>query len=154
MCFLILHSNPSIIPFILLFKTLETGSLANNVDPDEKPQIFKHLSISIRDLYDLHFAKLGLILSFSTLKMFLPSLRVFVLLCVSLSTLNVFLPSLRVFVCLCASLSVFACLCPSLPVFVCLCVVWVSLRYLDRPLLAALYWGEDPTYFFVPLAFG
>ena len=50
-------------------------------------------------------------------------LRVFVRLCVSLSTSNVFLLPLRVFVCLCASL----------PVFACLCVVWVSLRYLDRP---------------------
>ena len=48
---------------------------------------------------------------------------IFVRLCVSLSTSNIFLPSLRVFVCLCTSL----------PVFVCLCVIWVALRYLDRP---------------------
>ena len=82
-------------------------------------------------------------MSLSTLNIFLPSLRVFVYLWVSWSTLNIVLPSLRVFVRLCSSLStsnvflpslgVFVCLCASLRVFVCLCVVWVSLRYLDRP---------------------
>ena len=52
-----------------------------------------------------------------------------------------FCVSLSVFVCLCQlqtffllPLRVFVCLCASLPVFACLCVVWVSLRYLDRPL--------------------
>ena len=48
---------------------------------------------------------------------------IFACLCVSLSTSNVFLLSLRVFVRLC----------PSLCVFARLCVVWMSLRYLDRP---------------------
>ena len=57
-----------------------------------------------------------------------------------------FCVSLSVFVCLCqlrtfffcsicVSLCVFERLCPSLPVFACLCVVWVSLRYLDRPVV-------------------
>ena len=87
-------------------------------------------------------------MSLSTLNIFLPFLRVFVYLWVSLSTLNIFLPSLHVFVRLCVSLStsnvflqslrVFVCLCASLPVFACLCVVWVSLRYLDRPIFGTL----------------
>ena len=52
---------------------------------------------------------------------------------VSLSTLNTFLPSLCVFVRLCVSLSTSNVFLPSLCVFARLCVVWVSLRYLDRP---------------------
>ena len=80
----------------------------------------------------------------------MPYLRVFVYLWVSLSTLNIFFchlcvfltffvclcqlqTSFAVFACLCVSLCVFARLCPSLRVFARLCIVWVSLRYLDRP---------------------
>ena len=69
--------------------------------------------------------------------MSLTTLNVYCRLCVSLSNLKVFLPSLCVFVnfkrpftvfaCLCVSLCVFARLCPSLRVFARLCV---SLRSL------------------------
>ena len=54
---------------------------------------------------------------------------------VSLRSAGVFVQSLRPR--LCGSLRVFACFCASLRVFACLCVVWVSLKYLDRPLSCA-----------------
>ena len=99
----------------------------------------------------------------STLKVFLPSLRVFVnfkylfavfaCLCLSLGVFVDFKHLFAIFACLypslCVfvnfkrfflpSLRVFVCLCASLLVFVCLCVVWVSLRYLDRPLFFCLF---------------
>ena len=59
--------------------------------------------------------------------------------CVSLSVFVCLCQLQTFFCCLCVSLCVFARLCPSLPVFACLCVVWVSLRYLDRPLLSDKY---------------
>ena len=58
--------------------------------------------------------------------------------CVSLSVFVCLCQLQTFFCCLCVSLCVFARLCPSLPVFACLCVVWVSLRYLDRPLAFCL----------------
>ena len=59
--------------------------------------------------------------------------QIFACLCPSLCVFVNFKRFFAAFACLCVSLRVFARLCPSLRVFVCLCVVWVSLRYLDRP---------------------